>query len=82
MILKGLLHSLFDKELCLVTTSNISPDHLYHNGLQRQQFLGAIEQIKRNCDVFNLRTLFTFILFEHLALNLKKTAFAAATLIC
>ena len=54
MILKGLLHSLFDKGLCLVTTSNISPDHLYHNGLQRQQFLGAIEQIKRNCDVFNL----------------------------
>ena len=54
MILKGLLHSLFDKGLCLVTTSNTSPDQLYHNGLQRQQFLGAIEQIKRNCDVFNL----------------------------
>ena len=54
MILKGLLISLFDKGVCLVTTSNIAPDNLYQNGLQRQQFLGAIEQIKRNCDVFNL----------------------------
>src|SRR6056300_812170 len=35
-----------------------------------------------NCDEFNFSTLFTFILFEHLSLNLKKTAFAAATLIC
>ena len=54
MILKGLLKSLFDRGLCLVTTSNIAPDYLYANGLQRQQFLGAIEQIKLHCDVYNL----------------------------
>ena len=51
MILAGLLEALFDRELILVTTSNIYPDGLYENGLQRDRFLPAIKLIKRHTRV-------------------------------
>ena len=38
----------------LVTTSNIKPDWLYSNGLQRARFLPAIELIKQNTRVLEL----------------------------
>lgn len=46
MLLGGLLTALFERGLTLITTSNVHPDSLYHNGLQRERFLPAIEQIK------------------------------------
>ncbi|MGB1110275.1 MAG: cell division protein ZapE [Gammaproteobacteria bacterium] len=54
MIMAGLLESLFERGVCLVTTSNIEPDGLYKNGLQRDRFLPAIELIKKNTDTLEL----------------------------
>lgn len=54
MILGRLLHILFQQGVTLVATSNVRPDDLYKNGLQRENFLPAIAQIKANCQVFHL----------------------------
>lgn len=54
MILAGLLSRLFERGVVLVATSNIHPDKLYENGLQRQRFLPAIELVKANTVVFEL----------------------------
>jgi cell division protein ZapE len=37
-----------------VATSNIIPDGLYRNGLQRERFLPAIKLINKHCDVVNV----------------------------
>lgn len=54
MILAGLLETLFERGVTLVATSNIEPDRLYENGLQRQRFSPAIELVKRHCEVLNV----------------------------
>jgi len=54
MLLVGLLPALFELGLVLITTSNIEPDELYKNGLQRLHFLKAIEEIKANTHVVEL----------------------------
>lgn len=54
MILSELLHALFDRQVFLVTTSNIAPKMLYENGLQRRRFLPAIELIEEHMDVVSL----------------------------
>lgn len=54
MILAGLMDVLVRRNMTLVATSNIHPDHLYYNGLQRQRFLPAIELIKDHCRVLNV----------------------------
>ncbi len=54
MILGTLLEGLFARGITLVATSNIIPDDLYRNGLQRARFLPAIEQIKQYCEVMNV----------------------------
>jgi cell division protein ZapE len=54
MILGGLLEEFFNLGMILVTTSNISPDSLYENGLQRDRFMPVIEHIKHNMQVVRL----------------------------
>ena len=54
MILYRLLDRLLQAGVGFVTTSNVPPDELYLNGLQRQSFLPCIELIKRACTVAEL----------------------------
>jgi len=50
MLMSGLLRGLFKRGVTLVTTSNIEPDNLYKDGLQRAQFMPAIDAIKAHTD--------------------------------
>ncbi len=54
MLLHGLLAALFARGLTLVTTANTRPDDLYRNGLQRQQFLPAIDLLRHHTEIFEL----------------------------
>ena len=54
MILGRLLQHLFDKRVMLCMTSNYHPDLLWKDGLQRANFLPAIELIKAHLDVINV----------------------------
>jgi len=54
MLMKRLLEALFEQGLVIVTTSNFEPDALYLHGLQRAQFLPAIDLIRENLDVVNV----------------------------
>ncbi|MEJ2618709.1 MAG: cell division protein ZapE [Candidatus Thiodiazotropha sp.] len=54
MLMRVLLESLRKAGIVLVTTSNQPPDRLYLNGLQRAQFLPAIELLKSDNQVLEL----------------------------
>jgi cell division protein ZapE len=54
MLLAGLFRGLFKRGVALVTTSNIAPENLYRDGLQRQRFVPAIELIKKHTAVVNM----------------------------
>jgi cell division protein ZapE len=54
MLMRRLLEGLFEQGVVLVTTSNYAPDELYPNGLQRSQFLPAIELLKQHVGVINV----------------------------
>ncbi|WP_419419555.1 cell division protein ZapE [Legionella sp. D16C41] len=51
MILAELMQALFTRKVILVATSNVAPDNLYRDGVQRARFLPAIKAIKEHCDV-------------------------------
>jgi cell division protein ZapE len=54
MILAGLFDGLFRRGVTLVATSNVAPQELYADGLQRQRFLPAIDLIQSHVDVLHL----------------------------
>lgn len=56
MLLTGLFEALFHEGVSLVATSNVAPDDLYRNGLQRARFLPAIALINHHCQVLHLQS--------------------------
>lgn len=72
MLLGTLINALFERGIILVATSNIPPDELYRNGLQRARFLPAIEQIKSHCKILNVDAGIDYRLRTLTAVNLWK----------
>jgi cell division protein ZapE len=56
MILSRLFTELFQHGCVLVTTSNVEPDNLYRDGLNRQLFLPFVDLLKTYVDVVSLDT--------------------------
>lgn len=54
MLLGGLLRGLFGHGVTLVATSNIPPRELYRDGLQREQFVPAIDLLEAHTRVLEL----------------------------
>ncbi|EJF98229.1 hypothetical protein MEI_00728 [Bartonella vinsonii subsp. arupensis Pm136co] len=54
MVLGRLVSALFDKGVFFVATSNVAPDNLYYNGLNRELFLPFIQVLKAHVHILNL----------------------------
>lgn len=54
MILSRLFAALFERGVVLVATSNVAPDNLYPNGLNRQLFMPFVGTLKTRVDIINL----------------------------
>jgi cell division protein ZapE len=55
MIMAGLLQALFDNDVTLAASSNISITELYKNGLQRERFMPAIKLLEENLEEVDLK---------------------------
>ena len=55
MILGEVIEAVFKKGITLVFTSNLAPEELYKDGLQRQRFLPFIESLIRYSQVVRLK---------------------------
>lgn len=55
MLMRRLIEGMLQQRLVLVTTSNFAPDELYRYGLQRNQFLPAIDLIKAHLEIVEVR---------------------------
>ena len=56
MLLGRFFEMLFESGVCLVATSNVKPDDLYKNGLQREKFFPAISLLKKYTTVLHIPT--------------------------
>jgi len=54
MILGTLFEGLFRQGVTLIATSNVAPQDLYHDGLQRRRFLPAIAALERHLEVLHV----------------------------
>jgi cell division protein ZapE len=54
MILAALIEGLFRRGVTLIATSNVSPQELYKDGLQRERFVPAIKLLQSHMDVLHL----------------------------
>jgi len=76
MLIKKLFEEFFNNNIFIIMTSNIKPDELYKDGLQREQFLPFIDILKKKARIFELCT---GIDYRLLFLKNKKKFFSPIT---